>query len=144
MLARESLAVCANMTMLRSCEPLGTCTPLWGGHIYLPCPFTAWIKNCPEFQHLIFFFLFYPGRSRCGLACHQHVTHHALLPTPRVCVPESCRVRSHLWGCLSPRICWCLPQVWGRSQSICFVLFSFPDCSMRFNFDPKVNFIYIS
>lgn len=105
--------------------------------VYLPCLFTTWIKNCPEFKYLMFFLISHSWNVWvwCGL-----------LPT--CFIPSSSRVMCKEVSPLgwpqpenppvSPSSLGQLPRVF------CFVLFSFPDCSKTLNFGDKIHFIHIA
>lgn len=67
----------------------------WRGRGSLPCPFTAWIKDCPEFKYLMFFLISHSWNDSVWRG-----------PWPTCPIPPSPRhwARPHLRGCLGPSL----------------------------------------
>lgn len=124
-----------NDVMLLGSAPGNQRTPLRRDRVYLPCPFIAWIKNCPEFKYLMFFLISHSWNvplwhglwPMCGVPPSPGTGQGLTLGLPQ---PKHVPVTSAPEGRL-PRV-------------FCIALFSFLGRSKRFSFYHMINFLHIS
>lgn len=105
------------------------------GNQRTPCPFIAWIKNCPEFKYLMFFLISHSWNVSLW---------HGLWP---MCgVPSSPSTRQGLTlGLLQPKHAPVIFAPLGHLPRVfCYALFSFLGCSKRLSFHHMINFLHIS
>lgn len=99
-------------------------TPLQRDRIYRPCPFTAWMKNCPGFQHLRFFFIFPSSNVLVWLGVSP--THH--IPRLSSLVQGTCERKAvHSGLTFGAALAWTFAGVFlefgATSQTVLWVFF---------------------